>query len=228
MEKYPLDAIEIITADNPVGTILWMHGLGADGHDFAGVIPDLKLPKTLALRFIFPHAPVQPITINGGYPMRAWFDVHGLDRHAKQDEAGIQKSHAIIEQFIQQEIERGIPPEKIILAGFSQGGMMALYTGLRYEKSLGGLLALSSFLPLAEQLPQEASVANQSIPIFMAHGTADPILDISLAEMSLNILQQNHYQIEWHAYPMAHQVCTEELIAIGRWITSRYLSHPDT
>ena len=209
---------------NPIGparaSVIWLHGLGADGHDFESIVPELNLSPELGIRFVFPHAPVRPITINGGLPMRAWFDILGLDRLLVEDEAGIRASALLIGELIGAELQRGIPSEKIILAGFSQGGAMALQCALRYPLRLAGALVLSAFLPLASRLQAEAHAANQNLPIFLAHGTQDPILPFSFGELSRDTLKAQGYPVEWHSYTMPHAVCPEEVRDIGVWLSS--------
>ena len=210
-----LEAIEIETAPAPTSAIIWLHGLGADGHDFEPIVPELGLPKSTAVRFIFPHAPVQPVTINGGARMRAWYDV---TNDGQQDAAGIRASQARVEALIAREQKRGISPGAIVLAGFSQGGAVALQTGLRYPERLAGILALSCYLPLPETLEQEVSQTNRNGPIFMAHGTQDPVIPLSWAMRSRDRLKALGYVIEWHEYPMPHSVCAEEIADIGSWL----------
>lgn len=210
-----LPFVEINSSKNPCATVIWLHGLGADGHDFVDLVPQLNLPN---VRFVFPHAPVRPITLNSGFPMRAWYDIHGLEFGTREDEEGVHASAKLIDQLIQQEIDNGMPAEKIFLTGFSQGGAMALYCGLRYPKKLAGILALSSYLPVAKTLAHEMSDVNKSIPIFMAHGTQDEIVNIKLAEYSRGFLQQLKYQIDFRIYHMAHSVCADEVRDIAKWI----------
>jgi phospholipase/carboxylesterase len=212
-----LEAIEIETAPAPTAATIWLHGLGADGHDFEPIVPELGLPKSTAVRFIFPHAPVQPVTINGGARMRAWYDV---TNDGQQDAAGIRASQARVETLIAREQKRGISPASIVLAGFSQGGAVALQTGLRYPERLAGILALSCYLPLPETLEQEVSQTNRDVPIFMAHGTQDPVIPLSWAMRSRDRLKALGYLIEWREYPMPHSVCAEEIADIGRWLRS--------
>jgi phospholipase/carboxylesterase len=216
--KLMLDAIEITTGDVPTLSVLWLHGLGADGHDFEPIVPELKL--RMPVRFVFPHAPVRPVTINGGVAMRAWYDILGFHRHAREDDAGIRASGAAVTALIDREVERGIATDRIVLAGFSQGGAIALYTALREPRPLGGVLALSTYLPLATALAAERSAANARLPIFMAHGTSDNVLPLSLAEASREALEALDYSVAWHVYPMAHSVCIEEVRAIGDWLTA--------
>ncbi|HVJ29786.1 MAG TPA: alpha/beta fold hydrolase [Gammaproteobacteria bacterium] len=214
-----LDAIEITTGEVPQLAVLWLHGLGADGHDFEPIVPELGL--RLPARFVFPHAPVRPVTINGGMQMRAWYDILGFDRRAKEDAAGIRASAAAITELIDREIERGMSSDRIVLAGFSQGGAIALHTALREPRPLAGVLALSTYLPLPATLASERSTANAGIPLFMAHGTDDPVLPLGLAEFSRGALEALGYVVDWHAYPMAHSVCMEEVSAIGAWLAAR-------
>jgi phospholipase/carboxylesterase len=198
--------------------VIWLHGLGADGHDFEPIVPELGLE--LPVRFVFPHAPVRPVTINGGMAMRAWYDIMGFDRNAKEDAAGIRASAAAVTELIDHEIGRGIPAERIALAGFSQGGAIALHTALREPRALAGVLALSTYLPLANTLASERSAANAEIPIFMAHGTQDSVLPLALGESSRRALETLGYAVDWHAYPMPHSVCLEEIGAIGAWLAA--------
>ncbi|RMH20898.1 MAG: carboxylesterase [Acidobacteria bacterium] len=198
--------------------VIWMHGLGASGHDFAGVPPELGLPRDLQVRYVFPHAPRIPVTINMGLIMPAWYDVASLDARG-QDERGIRRSEAMIRALIERETERGVPAEKIVLAGFSQGGAMALHTGLRYPERLAGIMVLSAYLVLHDKLAGERSEANLEVPIFQAHGRFDPMIPIAAAERSRDYLQSLGYDVEWHEYPMEHAVCLEEIQAIGRWLT---------
>jgi phospholipase/carboxylesterase len=218
-----LETVEIATGDHPEAAVIWMHGLGADGNDFVPIVRELDLSECPAIRFVFPHAETMPVTINNGYVMRAWYDILGLDLVRREDEVGLRKSQQQIEQLITREIERGIPAERIILAGFSQGCAMTLQTGLRHPKKLAGLLCLSGYLPLADKLPAECSEANRSTPIFMAHGRVDPVVQIARAETSRDFLTRLGYAIEWKDYSMPHSVCEEEIDDIGHVIT-RWLS----
>lgn len=213
-----LDTIEIETGTNPTASVIWLHGLGADGNDFVPIVNELGLPDALAVRFVFPHAPMMPVTINGGYVMRAWYDVSfdGIDK--RPDERGIRASQAAIERLLARENARGIPSRRIVLAGFSQGGAMTLHTGLRHPEALAGLMVLSSYLPLPQSLATERSPANASTPIFMVHGEDDPVIAIDLAERSVERLRALGYEVEWGAYPMEHSVCLEEIAHVGEWL----------
>jgi len=210
-----LETIEIETGPSPRAAIIWLHGLGADGHDFEPIVPELGMRAAPAVRFIFPHAPTQPVTINRGAVMRAWYDVTGDGR---QDAAGIRASQARVEALIAHERARGVGAEAIVLAGFSQGGAIALQAGLRHPERLAGILALSTYLPLPDTLAQEASTANRDIPIFMAHGTQDPVIPLSWAARSRDHLTALGYAVDWHEYPMPHSVCAEEIADTARWL----------
>jgi phospholipase/carboxylesterase len=216
-----LEAIEIETGDKPAAAVIWMHGLGADGNDFVPIVHELDLSGAPAIRFVFPHAPMQPVSINNGYIMRAWYDVKGGDlegRSKQADEKGVRASQAAIEALIERETVRGIAAENIVLAGFSQGGAIALQTGLRYSKKLAGVMALSTYLPLAETLANEASQANRGTPIFMAHGTDDAVIPFEMATRSRDVLVQHGSDVEWREYPMAHSVALEEIRDIAQWL----------
>jgi len=219
-----LDCIEIETGNNPAHAIIWMHGLGADGNDFVPIADELGLDGLAPVRFIFPHAPKRPVTINNGYVMRAWYDItfgdlEGNTRRA--DAAGVRVSQLQINDLIAQEHARGIAYTNIILAGFSQGGAIALYTGLRYPETLGGIMALSTYLPLAETLPQEAAAANLHTAIFIAHGTQDPVVPYTMGQGTYQALQAAGYPIQWHEYPMPHSVCPAEIADIRQFLTPR-------
>ena len=216
-----LETLEIESAPNPSAAVIWMHGLGADGNDFAPIVPELRLGASPAIRFVFPHAPTMPVTINNGYVMRAWYDVsfgdlEGTTRRA--DEKGVRASQERIGALIERELGRGIPANKIVLAGFSQGGAIALHTGLRYPQRLAGIMALSTYLPLAESLAAEAAPANRDVPIFYVHGTHDPVIPFAMATGSRDRLSAAGYSIEWHEFPMQHSVCMEEVEAISAWL----------
>jgi phospholipase/carboxylesterase len=211
-----LDAIEINPEQSPVASVIWLHGLGADGNDFVPVVRQLSL--NFPIRFIFPHAPVLPVTINGGYVMPAWYDILGGDASTREDEKGVRASSAEINKLIEQQENSGLPSERIFLAGFSQGGAIALQCGLRYPKPLAGILALSTYLPLRDTLITEASVSNKDTPIFMAHGLQDNVLPLIWAKMSCELLEKLHYPIEFFTYTMTHTVCAEEINAISQWL----------
>jgi phospholipase/carboxylesterase len=213
-----LETIDIETGPEPQLAVIWLHGLGADGHDFEPIVPALELR---GVRFVFPHAPVRRVTINGGMPMRAWYDVFGWGREVPEDSAGIRASAAAVTRLIDREVERGIQPERIVLAGFSQGGAIALHTALRAPRRLAGVLALSTYLPLASTLAAERTEANAAVPIFMAHGTDDPVLPLTLAESSRRVLEAQGYAIDWHVYPMVHTVSVDEVAAIAAWLAAR-------
>ncbi|MCC7485798.1 MAG: alpha/beta hydrolase [Burkholderiales bacterium] len=216
-----LETIELETGPKPAAAVIWMHGLGADGNDFVPIVGELDLAGAPAVRFVFPHAPMRPVTINNGFVMRAWYDVSFGDlegKSRKADERGVRDSEAMIAALAEREIGRGIPAAKIVLAGFSQGGAIALQTGLRYPAALAGIMALSTYLPLAAVLPQEAAPANQATPIFMAHGIYDPVVPYLMGNTSRLTLTGLGYQVEWREYPMQHSVCAEEVRDISRWL----------
>lgn len=213
-----LPTIEIESASSAQRSIILLHGLGADGSDFVPLVSELHLPISLCVRFIFPHAPHMPVTINNGYEMRAWFDIDNLSPAAKIDEKGIAASVTMLEELVKREESRGIETNNIILAGFSQGAVIALTTGLRYPKPLAGLLVLSSYLPLADKVLQNASSVNRQIPIFIAHGTEDPIVPYALGKASYVTLKQAGYPVSWHSYPMPHSICASEINDISQWM----------
>jgi phospholipase/carboxylesterase len=219
--------VEVETGPDPRGTIIWLHGLGADGHDFEPIVPELALAEGVSLRYVFPHAPVRPVTINGGMSMRAWYDILTLDRGGPQDEEGIRASALLLEALIRKEHERGIPSEKIVLAGFSQGGAIALHVATRFEQPLGGLMALSTYIPLRDSLDEEVFANTQSqtrdLKIFMAHGFHDPVLPIGLGESTRDLLQEHGFKVEWRDYQMAHAVCADEIEHIRAWLGTIYL-----
>jgi phospholipase/carboxylesterase len=220
-----LETIEIESAPSPTAAVIWMHGLGADGHDFAPIVRELDLSGCHSIRFIFPHAETMPVTINNGYVMRAWYDILGMDLVRREDANGLRASQQRINDLIEHEIARGIPAERIVLAGFSQGCAMTLQTGLRYPHRLAGLMCLSGYLPLADTITEERHSANQHIPIFMAHGRGDNVVQINRAEASRDVLQQLGYTIEWHEYMMQHSVCAEEVDDISRWLQHVLKAH---
>lgn len=217
------DAVLIEPTVAAKAAVVWLHGLGADGHDFAPIVPELGLPKEAGVRFIFPHAPVRPITLNGGMAMRAWYDIKSLTKLSLQDDAGIRDSERIVHGYLDKEIAAGIPAEKIVLAGFSQGGAITLHTGPRYPKRLAGLMALSTYLPLSDKFSAEANRERKDTPILMCHGSHDPMLPMALGTASRDLLTAEGFDVSWHEYPMAHQVCEEEIELIGAWLKQRLL-----
>jgi phospholipase/carboxylesterase len=214
MQATLLTCLEFSTGLHPTKSVIWLHGLGADGWDFVPIVHELNLPEDLAVRFIFPHANKQAVTVNGGAVMRAWYDIalDGLER--KTDEPGVRQSGKLLDALIANERSRGMEAKDIVLAGFSQGGVIALHAGLRYTEALGGIMALSTYLAMPEALPSEAHPANRSIPILMAHGTQDQVISLSMAERSMLALKEHDYSVQWLTYPMAHSVAREELNAI--------------
>ena len=214
-----LPRVELESAPHPTASVIWLHGLGADGHDFAGLVPELDISNCPPIRFVFPHAPSMPVTVNGGYVMPAWYDILGPDLVSQQDAAGIQASERAIVALIAQEVARGIPAERIVLAGFSQGCAMALHTGLRLPHRLAGIMALSGYLPLADRLAGERHTANGSTPVFMAHGTQDPVVVIARGEASRDALAALGQPVEWHSYPMPHSLHPREISDISAFLT---------
>jgi phospholipase/carboxylesterase len=210
--------VEIETGRHPQAAVIWLHGLGADGHDFEPIVPELVRSGERALRFVFPHAPVRPVTLNGGYAMRAWYDIVALDRVSAEDQNGIRASQASIESLIRRENGRGIASEHIVLAGFSQGGAMALYTGTRFAERLAGIIGLSCYQVLAARFDAERNPANQATPIFLAHGTQDPVVLPLLGEQAYRQLHNAGYAVEWHTYSMPHSVCPQEVADIAAWL----------
>ena len=213
-----LTTIELETRPNPDAAVIWMHGLGADGNDFVPIVEELDLPAERGIRFIFPNAPMRPVTINGGAVMRAWYDIVGSDLTNRGDERGIRDSQQRIEQLIAREKTRGIASSQLLLAGFSQGGVIALQAGLRHPERLAGIMALSTYLALPQVLAAEAHAANAGVPIFMAHGTGDSMIRPAWAEASRRALEAQGYPVEWHAYPMQHSVCIEEVRDVSAWL----------
>ena len=200
-------------------SVIWLHGLGADGHDFEPIVPELGLAEDLAVRFIFPHAPERAVTINGGMVMRAWYDILGLDIRRDEDIEGLRTSETQVRALVEREVSRGVSEERIVLAGFSQGGAIALQAGVRHPRRLAGIMALSTYLTLPEKLESEASPANGDCPIFMAHGTHDPVVPYEGGQLSRQALEAQGYEIEWREYPMQHSVCAEEIADISSWLT---------
>lgn len=216
-----LDCIEIEPQAAATASVIWLHGLGADGNDFVPIVEELGLPAGHGIRFVFPNAPVRPVTVNNGMAMRAWYDIKGMAIEDKQDAEGIRASADAIEQLIAREIERGVAAERIVLAGFSQGGAIALHAGVRHGAALAGVMGLSTYLPLAETLDKESSDANRDVSIFMAHGSQDPVVPIGLGQASRDHLIDAGYDVAWHEYPMQHQVCMPQIATIGRWLAER-------
>lgn len=216
-----LPCIEINSTQAAKASIIWLHGLGADGNDFVPIASELNALTHSNIRFIFPHAPVMPVTINHGYKMRAWFDVYEFSINAKIDSAGIAQSTISIEKLIEREVERGMATNNVFLAGFSQGATIALTTGICYPKPLAGIIALSSFLPNADATLNKASLANRQIPVFLAHGTKDPILPFALGQATCTLLTEAGYPVTWHSYPMPHSVCNEEIRDLSEWIKQK-------
>ena len=213
--EYP-KTVEVTTGDNPVGSVIWLHGLGADGHDFEPIVPELRLPADLPLRFVFPHAPVRPVTINGGAAMRAWYDILSLDAEGRADAAGVRESTALLDALIEREQQRGIAADRIVVAGFSQGGAIAINAVLHAQQKLAGLMALSTYIALPGEMP--ASDGNKDLPVFMAHGSFDPMLPMQWGKASAEQLVALGFAVEWHDYPMAHAVCAEEINDIRDWL----------
>lgn len=212
-----LETVERETAPEIAASVVWLHGLGADGYDFDPIVPALRLPGGPEIRYVFPHAPVRPVTINGGMAMRAWYDIYAIQRGAREDEAGIRESGEAIAALIRREAERGVPPERVVLAGFSQGGAIALHAGLRYPEKLAGIIALSTYLPL-KAAAGEFHDANRATPIFMAHGSLDPVVPATLGEDSARFLETAGYPVQYKSYTMPHSVCPQEVEDIRRWL----------
>lgn len=213
-----LDAVEIETGSRPQASVIWLHGLGADGHDFEPIVPELDVSDA-SIRFVFPHAPVRPVTLNAGFQMRAWYDIVGIDRTSPQDLEGIRQSQADVAALIKRENRRGVDTDQIVLAGFSQGGAVALYAGLRYPERLAGILGLSTYLPHAADTANERVAANQNTPIFLAHGNQDDVVAPALGIESKELLEQLGYPVEWQTYPVGHNVAMEEIVAVRNWLS---------
>ncbi|MCY4050359.1 MAG: carboxylesterase [Gammaproteobacteria bacterium] len=225
-KNYSLECIEKQTGPNPKHAIIWLHGLGADGNDFVPIVPELNLDHNYPVRFIFPHAPHRSITVNGGMVMRGWYDIVGLpilgESGFEEDRSGMVESQHIVNELISKQNNQGIPTSNIILAGFSQGGAVALYTGLRMNERLAGIIALSTYLPFGSMLEKEQNPANSNTSIFYAHGVMDPVINISAAMLSRNILQGLSYEVEWKTYPIPHSVHPEEILSIGQFINKSF------
>ena len=213
-----LPAVELETGPNPTAAIIWLHGLGADGNDFVPIVAEMQLPESLSVRFVFPHAPVRPVTLNNGFRMRAWYDLAAGDITSRADIAGVRESQAHVEALIAREKTRGIEAGRIVIAGFSQGGVIALHTGVRHTERLAGIVALSTYVVLPERLAEEGTAANRDVPIFMAHGTLDPMVRPEWGEAGRRALAAAGYHVEWHTYPMPHSVVWEEVEAINAFL----------
>ncbi|WP_156863421.1 alpha/beta hydrolase [Casimicrobium huifangae] len=213
-----LDCITLEPDSPATACVIWMHGLGADGNDFVPIVPELNLPTGHGVRFVFPNAPTMPVTINGGYVMRAWYDIISAELDKRADEGGVRRSQALIEELIADQRSKGIAADRILLAGFSQGGVIALQTGLRHPDKLAGIMALSTYLACADSLGVEASAANRQIPLFMVHGSMDPVIPVALAKLSKARLETHGYKVEWHEYGMPHSVCAEEIDDIAAFL----------
>jgi phospholipase/carboxylesterase len=218
MSDDALPFVEVNPENKIKATVIWLHGLGDSGNGFAPIVPDLKLPDELGIRFVFPHAPTRPVTINNGMSMRAWYDITSLDFNNRADSQGVKESSDLVAALIEQEIARGIPANKIVLAGFSQGGVIALNLGIRFEKSLAGIMSMSSYMSEPEKLTVEAHSANKNTPIFVAHGTHDEVVPIFMGNTAFKVLESNGYQATWHEYAMQHNVCMQQLNDISSWL----------
>jgi len=217
-----LPTIELETGRPATASVVWLHGLGADGHDFAPIVPELVRHDWPALRFVFPHAPVRAVTINNGVRMRAWYDIRDMNLANRADEAGVDASVEQVEALIAREESRGIPASRLLLAGFSQGGAIALAAALRRDEPLAGVIALSTYLPMAERLVKESTARAHTQPVFMAHGQFDPVVPYAGGDFSAQKLRALGFNVDWHAYPMAHQVCAEEIRDLGDWMGTRF------
>lgn len=213
-----LPCVTVNPSSEQKATVIWLHGLGADGHDFEPIVPELKLPPELGVKFIFPHAPVMPVTINGGYEMRAWYDIRDADLANREDKEGVRQSSELVKKIIDSEIESGVPSDKIVLAGFSQGGAIALHLATRFDQKLAGIVALSTYLTMPDALADEKANANIDTPVFMAHGSQDPVVPMQRGQYSAKVLDDNGFKVSWQDYPMAHAVCLEEIQALGQFL----------
>ncbi len=214
------DAVVFEPPEPADASVIWLHGLGADGHDFEPIVPHLGAHNTGHIRFVFPHAPQIPVTLNGGYVMRAWYDIVDVDLRRRADEKGVRGSEQILRDYVAEELARGIAANRIVVAGFSQGGAIALHTGLRYPQPLAGILALSTYLPMPEAAAAERHGSNASVPVFLAHGRQDPVIPFEAGDSSRAQLESLGYKVEWHSYPMPHAVCPEEIIDIAVWLSA--------
>ena len=217
-----LETVEQQTRPRPAWSILWLHGLGADGHDFAAIVPELVRPDWPGIRFVFPHAKIRPVTINGGAPMRAWYDISSQSIEQRADEAGLRDSIAEVDALIARERDRGVPPARVLLIGFSQGGAVALAAGLRREAGVAGIASLSAYLPLAAQTAGEITAAGRATPVFLGHGAQDQVVVQSLGIRSRSALEGLGVAVQWHSYPMAHSVCADEIRDLGDWLSLRF------
>lgn len=221
MKDEPIPMVQVTTGEPYDAVVIWLHGLGDSGDGFAPIVPELNLPDDLAIKFVFPHAPVRPVTINGGMPMRAWYDIKSLELNQRADAQGVQESSDLVNQLIAQALDEGIDSRRIILAGFSQGGVIAYHTALRFEKPLGGVLALSTYMTQSELLAQQGSLANKTTPILVNHGTQDPVVPMSLGQQAFDVLINNGYLATWKTYPMQHSVCADQLADISTWLIAQ-------
>jgi phospholipase/carboxylesterase len=214
-------AVVLTPAATTTCAVIWLHGLGADGYDFVPIVEEMQLPSKLGARFIFPHARQRPVTINNGFVMRAWYDIRGFGLTSAEDEAGVRESDAVVRNIIDEQVAGGVDAQCVVLAGFSQGGAMALHSGLRYPQRLAGIIGLSTYLPLRDTLEAERSPANHDVPILMCHGTRDQVVPEMAGKLSAGVLTTLGYRVEWHGFPMEHQVCAEEVTLIARWLRDR-------
>lgn len=214
----PIECVKVESGPKPRGCVIWLHGLGADGYDFVPIVKELEQLGVPPLRFVFPHAPQIPVSINGGYVMRAWYDIKNVDLKREEDEAGVRQSQAVVEQLIEEQIQAGFKPNKIVLAGFSQGGAIAYQTGLRSKRALAGLICMSTYLPCENTLDSERSIENAQVPILAVHGSHDDIVVPERGKRAAALLKERGYPLQWHTYPMAHSVCGEEVVEIGKFL----------
>jgi phospholipase/carboxylesterase len=221
MSEQALPYVEVNPTSQAKATVIWLHGLGDSGNGFAPIVPDLKLPDELGIRFVFPHAPMRPVTINNGMTMRAWYDITSLDFNNRADSQGVKESSALVADLIEKEIAKGIPANKIVLVGFSQGGVIALNLGTRFEKSLAGVMSMSSYMSESEKLNDEAHSANKNTPFFVAHGTHDDVVPVFMGNTAFKVLESNGYQATWHEYAMQHNVCMQQLNDISSWLKEK-------
>jgi phospholipase/carboxylesterase len=221
MEQAEIPLVEVVTQQPYDAVVIWLHGLGDSGDGFAPIVPQLNLPAELGIRFVFPHAPIQPVTINNGMPMRAWYDIKSLELHQRADAKGVKESATTVNRLIQMELDKGIKASRIVLAGFSQGGVIAYHAGLRFPQSLAGILALSTYMSESDKLAQEGHEANKATPILVNHGNLDPVVPMELGKQAFDTLQNNSYNATWQTYPMQHSVCQEQIAHISQWLQER-------